>query len=60
MVTACVLNCSDVHCTDASHKMEIDDLMIEVLLSIEDGADTHIPQPKTFISSKKNSNISKL
>ena len=29
-VTACVLNCSDAHCTDASHKMEIDDLMIEV------------------------------
>ena len=38
--------------------MEIDDLMIEVLLSIEDAADTHIPQLKTFISSKKNSNIS--
>ena len=56
-VTACVLNCSDVHCTDGSHKMEIDDLMIEVIHSMEEAADTHIPQPKTFNSSKKNSYI---
>ena len=39
-VTACVLNCFDVHCTYASHKMEIDDL---------------ISQPIFFNSSKKNS-----
>ena len=36
----------------------IDDLLIEVLLSIEDAADTRIPQLKTFIPSKKNNNIS--
>ena len=34
--------------------MEIDDLMIEVLHSMEDAADTHIPQPKTFNLSMKN------
>ena len=35
-VTDCVLNCSGVHYTDASHKMGIGDLMIEVLHSMED------------------------
>ena len=54
-ITVCLLNCSDVHCENVSHKIEIDDLMIALLDSMELAADAHIPQLNTY-SGKKNWN----
>ena len=51
----CLTNCTNVHCTDEEHKTALDDLMIEVLLSIEDVAKAHIPTPN--ISNKKSTCI---
>ena len=52
-IPVCVTTCTNVHCTDETHKRCIDDLMIDILHSIEKSAENHIPTPKLG-SNKRN------
>ena len=45
-IPTCVTNCCDVHCKDKMHSSANDDLMLEVLSSVENSANNHIPTPK--------------
>ena len=55
-IPTCVLNCNDVHCKNNTHKYALDDLMLEVLHSMETTADSTMPKP-VGNSNKKNSTI---
>ena len=54
---ACAMNCYDVHRKNEMHICAIDELMIEVLQSMEVIADIQIPKPKISNSQKSNSSI---
>ena len=51
-----VSDCQDVHCKNEQHKAAVDDLMLEVLRSVEKSANRHIPK-LTDSNSKPNSKI---
>ena len=47
------LNCTNTHCKNESHIRMIDDLMENVLMTLESSAKHHIPTPSDQCSSKK-------
>ena len=40
-----VLNCTDVHCKEESHRQAVDELMMQTLQAIEHSANVNIPMP---------------
>ena len=51
-VPSCISDCTNVNCKDETHNRELDNMMLEVLESLECAADIQIPKPK---SANKNS-----
>ena len=48
-----ITNCHDVLCKNELHKSATDELMLDILLSIEKSANAHIPKPKVNSSQHK-------
>ena len=48
-----ITNCHDVLCKNELHKSATDELMLDILLSIEISANAHIPKPKVNSSQHK-------
>ena len=56
-VSNCLLNCGDVHCCDKSHQNECDNLMINILESIDKLSMTHLTPKKRNHAKKKKDPI---
>ena len=56
-IPTCVTNCNDVHCKNELHKSAIDDVMLEVLQTVENSANTYIPQKTTQVPVTSKSKI---